>query len=191
MQVYRFINRLGKHIEQTVEDSTAPHFQQSLQNAYDCIAPYSRGKSVKSERHRRKLRFDLMECALELTAAVLVLQQESVEGYQRRRQSLPIMAWAMVDAIMNLHGTEANATTPWCGGLITRYADSGEWKWQYGSVYTDKRIIGSLSEGEALLLLAVDLRKTTLDWNQQPDQQDNDSLQGKGKYDLKITMRTE
>lgn len=180
---------MWKHIEQTAEDHTARHYQRALQEAYDYIAAYSRGKPVKADRARRRLRLDLMLCALELTAAVLVLQQGQAEGYQRRRQSLPIMAWAMVDCIINTQDSEVDATTPWCGGLITRIASSGEWNWQRGNMYTKNRSIDSLSEGEALLLLAVDMRKGTLDWAEQDNQYD--TLRGKGKLDAKVGLEHE
>lgn len=124
-----------------------------------------------------------MHCALELTASVLVLQQEAAEGYQRRRQSLPIMAWAMVDALVRTCEADVDAVTPWSGGLITRNAETGEWKWKCGPVYTNNRRIESLSEGESLLLLAVDLRKGLLQYDEQ--QNENTTLQTKDKSDMK------
>lgn len=132
-----------------------------------------------------------MHFALEITGAVLVLQQQSTEGYQRRRQSLPMMAWAMIDSLVNSQAseTEGDKTIAWCGGFIIRSADLGQWRWQRGLVHTNNRSIEALSEGEALLLLAVDLRKGTLGWDD--EESGYGSLRVKDKNDSKVDVDDE
>ena len=108
-----------------------------------------------------------MFCALEVTAGILILQQDTTdENYQRRRQSLPIMAWTIIHRLANARmeaGSDPSA--PWCNGLVVRtfpsVISSGRWEWQDRDSLFDpiSKIVESAADGERLLLMVVDVRR--------------------------------
>lgn len=135
---------------------------------YEHLAGYSQGQAVKHEPDLRRLRNHMMLCALEITAGILVLQPPTDDdSYQRRRQSLPIMAWTIIHRLANARmeaGQQPSA--PWCGGLVVRtfpsVIASGKWEWQDNSSSSTgaiSKMVDSASDGERLLLLAVDIRR--------------------------------
>lgn len=170
VQLYRYISGLWRHIERTITAENCLRYQFALSGGYGHLEPYSRGLAVKYEQDRKKLRNCMSLCALELTGAILTLQPDTRdEAYNRRRQSMPIMAWTIVHRLANSRMEAGmSPTAPWCGGLIVRtfphVISSGRWEWQPDTDAVAgpfSKFVESAADGERLLLMAVDVRRNT------------------------------